>query len=287
MPRSGFAPDRLTARREGLYRRAMRRIQPAAVLIAIALSSGAVTGCGGVIETIAESVVRGTDVKEPWGRAPVVAVDPPDASLASLPVVAEAARSVVKIRGVATACKKILEGSGVVFLPNRVMTNAHVVAGSDSLTVSVGGEERAANVVSYDPSADIAILDAPGLLAPPLSFAEDTAPTGTDALVLGYPVGGTFVANPARIREVIELTGPDIYRTTSVKREVYVIRGKVGQGDSGGPLIDLNKRVLGIAFGAAVDDPDYTGFVLTAEQVYGQVASAGNAAPVATGACVS
>jgi S1-C subfamily serine protease len=262
-------------------------MQPAAVLIAIALSASTLTGCGGVIETIAESVVRGTDVKEPWGRAPVVAVDPPDVSLASLPVVAEAARSVVKIRGVATACKKILEGSGVVFLPNRVMTNAHVVAGSDSVTVSVGGEERAANVVSYDPSADIAILDAPGLLAPPLSFAEDTAPTGTDALVLGYPVGAAFVANPVRIREVIELTGPDIYRTTSVKREVYVIRGKVGQGDSGGPLIDLNKRVLGIAFGAAVDDPDYTGFVLTAEQVYGQVASAGNAAPVATGACVS
>ena len=89
-----------------------------------------------------------------------------------------------------------------------------------------------------------------------MSFAEDTAPTGTDALVLGYPVGGAFVANPARIREVIELTGPDIYRTTSVKREVYVIRGKVGcEGDSGGPLIDLNNRVLGIVFGAAVDDP--------------------------------
>ncbi len=147
-------------------------MQPAAVLIAIALSASTLTGCGGVIETIAESVVRGTDVKEPWGRAPVVAVDPPDASLASLPVVAEAARSVVKIRGVATACKKILEGSGVVFLPNRVMTNAHVVAGSDSVTVSVGGEERAANVVSYDPSADIAILDVPGLQAPPLAFAE-------------------------------------------------------------------------------------------------------------------
>ena len=35
-----------------------------------------------------------------------------------------------------------------------------------------------------------------------------------------YPGGGPFVANPARVREVIELTGPDIYRTTSVRREV-------------------------------------------------------------------
>ena len=106
-------------------------------------------------------------------------------------------------------------------------------------------------------------------------------------LVLGYPGGGQFVANPARIREVIELSGPDIYRTTTVNREVYVIRGKVGQGDSGGPLIDLNGRVLGISFGAAVDDPE-TGFVLTAKQVYAQMVSVyGDSPPVATGACVT
>ena len=95
-----------------------------------------------------------------------------------------------------------------------------------------------------------------------------TAPakTGTDALVLGYPGGGDFVATPARIREIIELNGPDIYRTTTVTREVYTIRGTVRQGDSGGPLIDLDGQVLGVVFGAAVDDAD-TGFVLTANEV--------------------
>ena len=100
------------------------------------------------------------------------------------------------------------------------------------------------------------------------------------------PGGGPFVANPARIREVIELNGPDIYRTTTVTREVYTIRGKVGQGDSGGPLIDRAGRVLGMNFGAAVDDPD-TGFVLTAGQVYPQVIGPDTSPPVATGECVS
>jgi S1-C subfamily serine protease len=93
------------------------------------------------------------------------------------------------------------------------------------------------------------------------------------------------VVNPARIREVIDLSGPDTYRTTTVKREVYVIRGKVGQGDSGGPLIDVKGRVLGVNFVAAVHDPD-VGFALTTEQVYAQVVSAG-AQPVETGACVT
>ena len=82
----------------------------------------------------------------------------------------------------------------------------------------------------------------------------------------GYPDGGPFVANPARIREVIELKGADIYRPTTVIRDVYTIRGRVGQGDTGGPQIDRSGRVLGMNLAAAVDDPE-TGFVLTAGQI--------------------
>ena len=255
----------------------------ASLIAAIALSIGVATGCGKVVESLS----RITEVTQPSGPAPIVTVDPPDASHASDAVVADAARSVVKIRSVAHACQKILEGSGVVIGQNRVMSAAHAVAGADSFSVSVGGQEHDATVVSYDPNMDIAILNVPELQAPPLAFALEAAPTGTDALVLGYPGGGQFAANPARIREVIELSGPDIYHTTTVNREVYVIRGKVGQGDSGGPLIDLNRRVLGISFGAAVDDPD-TGFVLTAKQVYAQMLSVyADSQPVATGACVT
>ena len=111
-------------------------------------------------------------------------------------------------------------------------------------------------------------------------FAEGVADSGTDALLLGYPGGGDFVATPVRIREVGELNGPDIYRTTTVTREMNTIRGAVRQGDSGGPIIDLDGKALGVAFGAAVDDPD-TGFVLTAREVAPQLAKVGNTVPVA------
>ncbi|EKF24232.1 trypsin family protein [Mycolicibacterium hassiacum DSM 44199] len=216
----------------------------------------------------------------------VPSVAPPDEALADSPVVAEAARSVVKVNTMAPVCQKQLSGSGVVIAPSRVMSAAHTVAGAETVTVSADGRDWPATVVSFDPSMDIAVLDVPGLPAPPLEMAEQPALTGTDALVLGYPGGGPLVATPARIREIIELRGPDIYNTTTVKREVYVIRGHVRQGDSGGPLIDLNNRVLGISFGAAVDDPE-TGFVLTARQIYSLVVQGvGATAPVATGACV-
>jgi S1-C subfamily serine protease len=226
------------------------------------------------------------NVLQPFGRTPIISVDIPDSALATDPVVAATRPSVLKIRGVAPSCQKVLEGSGFVVSPNRVMSNAHVVAGSESVTVEVDGQTYDADVVSYDPSADISILDVPGLPSPPLEFDMQEAPTGTDAVVMGYPGGGDFTATPARIREIIQLNGPDIYHTTTVTREVYTIRGTVRQGNSGGPLIDRGGRVLGVVFGAAVDDAE-TGFVLTANEVAKQMARVGNTQRVQTGACIS
>jgi len=181
----------------------------------------------------------------------------------------------------------VLEGSGFVVAPNRVMTNAHVVAGSNSVQVYASGKPYDATVVSYDPSVDIAILDVANLPPAPLTFAQAPAKTGADVVVMGYPGGGNFAATPARIREAIKLSGPDIYRDPQpVTRDVYTIRADVEQGNSGGPLIDLSGHVLGVVFGAAVDDAD-TGFVLTTEEVAGQMSRIGATQAVGTGACVS
>ena len=225
-------------------------------------------------------------VLEPFSRTPVVAVAAPDAALANNPVVESTEPSVVKIRAIAPSCQKVLEGSGFVLSPDRVMTNAHVVAGANSVTVEASGNPYDATVVSYDPTVDIAILSVPNLPSGPLAFANTPVTSGTQAVVMGYPGGGGFIATPARIRELIELSGPDIYRSATVNREVYTVRASVEQGNSGGPLIDLNGQVLGVVFGAAVDDND-TGFVLTAKEVAAQLAHIGDTAPVATGECVS
>ncbi len=226
------------------------------------------------------------DVLKPFRSTAVAAVDAPDAALAESAVVGATSPSVVKVRGLASSCQKVLEGSGFVVAPNRVMSNAHVVAGSESVSIEVGGQSYEAGVVSYDPDADISILDVPNLPSAPLQFADGEAPSGTDGIVMGYPGGGDFTATPARVREIIELNGPDIYRTTTVTREVYTIRGTVKQGNSGGPMINRSGKVLGVVFGAAVDDAD-TGFVLTADEVARQMARVGNVDRVPTGTCIS
>jgi S1-C subfamily serine protease len=193
---------------------------------------------------------------------------------------------VLKIRSEAPSCQKLLSGSGFVVAPNRIMSNAHVVAGAETVTVTDGQNTYPATVVSYDSNADISILEVPDLAAPALQFDMQAADPGTDAIVLGYPGGGDFAATPARIRETIQLNGPDIYNSTTVTREVYTIRGTVRQGDSGGPLLGRDGRVLGVVFGAKGDDPE-TGFVLTATEVDRQMAKVNDNQRVPTGTCVA
>jgi S1-C subfamily serine protease len=166
------------------------------------------------------------------------------------------------------------------------MASAPVRFSSPIVWIEAEGKKYDATVISYDPDADISILDVPNLPLEPLVFADQPAKTGTDAVVLGYPGGGDFVATPARVREIIELSGPDIYKSTTVNREVYTIRGVVRQGNSGGPMINRAGQVIGVVFGAAVDDND-TGFVMTTNEVSRQIAKIGNTAKVPTGKCVS
>ncbi|WGI34974.1 MarP family serine protease [Mycolicibacterium aubagnense] len=251
----------------------------------VALSLTAVTlvaGCGGN-DHAAAPVTTSAQSSETASTIPAVA--PPDPNVAQHPAVVAAQASVVRVHGVAHSCRKRLEGTGFVVGPKRVMTTAHGVAGTDAVSVEVNGTKYDGQVVSFDPNMDISILAVPDLPTAPLMFSEAPAVSGADAAALGFPHGGAYEAKPVRVRQIIELQGPDIFRTGTVTREVYALRGAVQQGNSGGPVIDLDGRVRGVIFGAAQDDPD-TGFALTAKEVGPQLALVGNTQPVPTGQCV-
>jgi S1-C subfamily serine protease len=224
---------------------------------------------------------------DPFARTPITEVGPPDTTLPNSAVVNRVRSSVLKVRGRAPSCSRALEGSGFVVAPRRVMTNAHVVAGTDQTAVEAAGGNLPARVVFYDPEIDVAVLDVPDLGAPPLPLADQPAASGANSVVLGYPLDGPYTASPARVRQRIQLRGPDIYDANTVNRDVYTVRGTVRSGNSGGPLIDPQGNVLGVVFGAAVDDPE-TGFVLTDQQVAAAVAAAPTASRgVSTGSCAS
>jgi S1-C subfamily serine protease len=198
-------------------------------------------------------------------------VNPPDAALLNAPGVVADKASVLKIYGTAVSCSRAIEGSGFVYAPGLVVTNAHVVAGTDRVTVQVSPlENLSAQVVVYDPETDVAVLRVAGLKATPLKFAPKAAVSGDNAIVLGYPENGPFTADAARIRDQQQIVGPDIYNQQQVKRQIYAIRGTVRSGNSGGPLIAPDGTVLGIVFATALDSSN-TGFVLTYSQIAADV----------------
>jgi S1-C subfamily serine protease len=217
----------------------------------------------------------------------IFGVDPPDKQLTSDPVIARVRPSVVKIVGDArTTCSRSIEGSGFVVGDGRVLTNAHVVAGTRKVTVETTTGTLPATVVIFDPTRDVAVLSVAGLRASALTFQTTTAATSSNAIVLGFPEDGPFDVEPARIRDRETAYGNDIYGSGRVKRDIYAIRGLVRPGNSGGPLLTTDGRVLGVVFATAVDSSD-TGYVLTASEVSPDVAAGRTAtAAVSTGKCV-
>ncbi|MYR58311.1 MarP family serine protease [Streptomyces sp. SID625] len=212
-------------------------------------------------------------VFSPFTDEPITDVQPPDPALRDSAVARSAKRSVVKVVGTASSCGKVLEGSGFVFGPRRVMTNAHVVGGVDEPTVQIGGEGRKydAKVVLYDWHRDIAVLDVPDLKAPVLRFSDSVAHSKDGAIVAGFPENGAYDVRSARVRGRITANGPDIYHRGTVRRDVYSLYATVRQGNSGGPLLTTDGEVYGVVFAKSLDDAE-TGYALTAGEIEQDIA---------------
>lgn len=209
-------------------------------------------------------------VMMPWEDGTSVDVEAPNIEVADQTMVQDIRPSVVHVIADADGCRRRMMGSGFVTADNYVVTNAHVVAGTQTAYVDTVVGIKEARVVYYNPEVDIAVLRAENLGLEPLAWADGPAYTGDDAVVMGFPHSGPFTANAARIRERVNIAGPDIYSNSRVERESYILRGTVVQGNSGGPLISPNGTVLGLIFGASVDDTD-TGYAITAEEVRAHV----------------
>ena len=201
---------------------------------------------------------------EPFAKERIVEVGPPPGRIGRDADVQAAAESVVKVRG-ENSCGRGVEGTGFLYAPNRVMTNAHVVAGVDDPTVLVGDNELAGTVVYYNPDIDVAVLAVDGAGRPYLRFAGNGR-SGQVAAVLGYPQDGPYNVQAARIRGQQRLRSPDIYGEGTVVREVLSLRSLIRPGNSGGPLVSSSGRVLGVIFAASITDRQ-TGYALTAAQV--------------------
>lgn len=201
---------------------------------------------------------------EPFAPERIVTVPKAQRRVLRDPDIRDAARSVFKVRS-NNRCGSGVEGTGFLYAPEKLMTNAHVVAGVTEPMVQVDGKPVRATVVYYNPDVDVAVLDVPGLDGPAMRFDLGGRESQQGA-VLGYPQDGPFDAQAVRIRSAQRLRSPDIYGNGTVTRQVFSLRGLIRPGNSGGPVVSTAGRVLGVVFAASVSDRD-TGYALTSDQV--------------------
>jgi S1-C subfamily serine protease len=166
------------------------------------------------------------------------------------------------------------EGSGIVLdTHGNVVTNAHVVQGTGSLTVitSDGRQHKASLVGTYSQN-DLAVVrvgDTGGLK--PAGFADSSqVKVGDIVLAVGSPFGLADTVTEG----IVSATG----RTQSEQNGVTLVdliqtSAGINPGNSGGALVDINGKVIGIPTLSSVDAPqrgqpsENIGFAIPGKQV--------------------
>ncbi|HYH92286.1 MAG TPA: MarP family serine protease [Candidatus Saccharimonadales bacterium] len=219
---------------------------------------------------------------EPLPRPPITR--PSDAEARRVGALAEGAT----VRVEALTCGLESTGSGAIIADGYVVTNAHVVAGSQGATqvVMADGDRADATVVLFDPSLDVAVLHARSLDGDVLRFAASDPSRGATGASLGYPGGGGLTIVPVAVTGRYPARGRDIYGEDTITRDILELRAEIDRGDSGGPFVLADGTIGGLIFAEARTDPE-VGYALAPTAVAARVMPAiGRSGDVDTGDCV-
>ena len=234
--------------------RGLRTVVGASVLAAV-LASGSTVG---ILMATQPAAAPAAASGQPAGQNAVSTKIITDADLPN--VVAAAKESVVTITadGISAGGMSMFNmpmtgvGSGIILTSDGyILTNRHVVAGSQSLTVALNdGTEYPAQVVKILDDNDLALIkvDATGLKAATLGDS-DGIQVGQTAIAIGSPLG-TFTETVTK--GIISATGRSItvqdeQTGQPVKlHDLLQTDAAINPGNSGGPLLDASGAVVGV-----------------------------------------
>jgi len=139
-------------------------------------------------------------------------------------------------------------GSGVVIDDQgHILTNEHVVAGSQRVTVKLTGDRTyQARVIGTDPDTDLAVLkiEAPRdqLSAIPMGDSDQLT-VGQKVLAIGNPFG---LDRTLTTGVISGLQRPIHSRSRRLIEGAIQTDASINPGNSGGPLLDSHGRLIGI-----------------------------------------
>ena len=139
-------------------------------------------------------------------------------------------------------------GSGVVIRADgHILTNNHVIAGSDSVTVRVGDEDIDATIVGRDPATDLAVvkIERDGLVAAQVGDIDGLT-VGEWVVAVGFPFGLDRTVTAGIVSGLGRSTVQASQNEVTAYTDLIQTDAAINPGNSGGALADLEGRVVGI-----------------------------------------
>jgi serine protease Do len=137
-------------------------------------------------------------------------------------------------------------GSGVVYQPDVVITNHHVVAGTTDVTIDYAdGTSSPGTVLASDPTTDIAVVRTARGDLPVPEYRTELPRPGESVLAIGSPLGfeGTVTAG---IVSALNRQIPGSAEKSAALVDLIQVDAAISPGNSGGALLDSAGRVIGI-----------------------------------------
>ncbi len=153
-------------------------------------------------------------------------------------------------------------GSGFIVSPDGyILTNNHVVAGADKVTVKLYDKrEFTAKVVGTDPNTDVAVIKIDAQNLPAVQYGNsDSARVGEWVLAIGNPLEFNFTVTAG----IVSAKGRVLY---GLQQSHYAIQdfiqtdAAINPGNSGGPLVNIRGQVIGINAAIASQTGLYEGY---------------------------
>lgn len=239
-------PPRRTANRG---RRALALTAVVVTMAGISLGSGylggRLAGAGDATTpaTTTAAAAQATEVSHDTSAMDVSAVlDAVGASVVSIDTVVTVDRGPFRGQSAGAGTGVVIDASG-----GYILTNAHVVEGATSITITVGDSApRLATIVGSDEAQDIAVLhvdDTSGLVAAPLGTSTNLA-VGDSVLAIGNALaleGGMTVT-----QGIVSALDRSIETSSGSLGGLVQTDAAISSGNSGGALVSSSGEVVGI-----------------------------------------
>jgi len=163
-----------------------------------------------------------------------------------------------------------------------IVTVAHTIAGARRIiAIDQDAVEHVAVVRSFDPEADLAVLEITDPSSPGLGLGR--AEPGGRAEVVTVRSRGGATGVPAIIEKFISVTIEDIYRDATAHRSAIELSAHIANGDSGAGVLDENGDVVGVIYAMSRTRPGVA-FALDDRQIVSAL-NAARSGEVPNGRC--